>query len=97
MLTLLFVIVLLWLVFGNFIEIAIVQNKYGGMGTPVYSAQFLYENTKMNWFGCWFCFILIRLLIPVNTIIGLILTIFYIIWCFIKWLFTIGRKDEDAN
>lgn len=94
--TLLFVIALLWLVFGNFIEIVIMRIKCNE-DIPLYSARFLYENTKMNWFGCWFCFVLIRLLIPVNTIIGLILTIFCNIWCFIKWLFTVGRKDEDAN
>lgn len=96
MVMLLFVIGLIWFVFGIFIEIVVMQIKYNE-NIPLYSARFLYENTKMNWFGCWFCFVLIRLLIPVNTIIGLILTIFYNIWRFIKWLFTIGRKDEDVN
>ena len=92
--SLILVIAVFWLVFGNFIELAIVQNA-DGIGIPVYSAQFLYENTKMNWFGCWFCFVLIRLLIPVSTMIGLILSIFYYIYRFIKWLFTVGRKDEE--
>ena len=94
--TLLFIIVLLWLTFGNLVEVAIMQNKYNE-NCPVYSARFLYENTKMNWFGCWFCFISIRLLIPINTLIGLGVSILDYVCRFIKWLFTVGREDEDVD
>ena len=85
---------LLWFIFGNLIEVAIMQEKCDA-NYPLYSVRVLYEYTKMNWFGCWFCFIMIRLLIPINTLIVLgCFTIDYV--CrFIKWLFTVGRKDEE--
>ena len=61
----------------------------------VYSLNLIYENTKMNWFGCWFCFILIRLVSPLVTIIGLLTMLLLYVRDFIRWLFTVGRKDEE--
>ena len=87
-------IAMLWLTFSNLIEIAIMQDKFNE-NLPLYSARVLYERTKMNWFGCWFCFIMIRLLIPINTLIGLSVSIIDYVCRFIKWLFTVGRKDEE--
>ena len=63
----------------------------------VYSSNLIYEHTKMNWFGCWFCFILIRLVSPLYTIFALLMIPTLYIVDFIKWLFTVGRKDEDVN
>lgn len=60
----------------------------------VYSPELIYDNTKMNWFGCWFFFVLIRLVSPLFTIIGLIMVPILYIIDFIKWLFTVGRKDD---
>ena len=94
MIELIVIIAIFWLVFGNLIEIAIMQATCDE-NCPVYSARVLYENTKMNWFGCWFCFIVIRLLIPVNTLIVLSFSIIDYVCMFIKWLFTVGRKDEE--
>jgi hypothetical protein len=84
----------LWLLLSNFIEIG-VMIKYTDDNCPVYSPTVLYENTKMNWFGCWFCFIVIRLLVPFNTIVLLVLCIVYFIYTFFNWLFTVGRKEDE--
>ena len=88
----LLVVIVLWIVSGPFVEAIITETKYNTC--PIYSPSHLYELTKMNWFGCWFCFIMIRLLIPLGTAIGLGVTIIYYSWHFIKWLFTVGRKDD---
>lgn len=95
MLAVAIIIGFIWLIFSNIIEIVIVMEKCKGINIPVYSPTFLYENTKMNWFGCWLCFILIRLFIPINTLTGLVVTIIYYTCIFIKWLFTVGRKDDE--
>lgn len=87
-------IIILWLLLSNFIEIGIMINR-ADCGCPLYSPTVLYENTKMNWFGCWSCFITIRLLAPVNTIILIIVFIVYCIYTFFKWLFTVGRKEDE--
>ena len=63
----------------------------------VYSPKLNYDNTEMNWFGCWFCFILIRLISPLFTIFALLMCLIFPIIEGIKWLFTVGRKDEDVN
>ena len=60
----------------------------------VYHPELIYENTKMNWFGCWFCFILIRLVSPLFTIFALLMMPILYIVDFIHWLFTVGRKDD---
>ena len=60
------------------------------IGTP----NELYENTKMNWFGCWFCYILIRVFSPVVTIIGGGIFIICSVLTAIEWLFTVGRNDD---
>ena len=86
-------IALLWLVFSNFIEATVVEEKFN-VYCPVYSPSLLYENTKMNWFGCWFIFILIRLFIPINTLICVAILAMSYIWAFIEWIFTVGRKDD---
>ena len=93
MLPIILLISLLYLIFSSIAEVVILQKKYN-IDFPMYSPIVLYENTKMNWFGCWFCFIVIRLLAPINTTIGLITTIIYYICNFVEWLFTVGRKDD---
>lgn len=59
-----------------------------------YSPKVIYDNTEMNWFGCWFCFISIRLVSPLFTIFGLIIIPIAYLIDFIKWLFTVGREDD---
>jgi hypothetical protein len=85
----------LWLLLSNFIEIGIMIEHTNDGNCPVYSPTVLYENTKMNWFGCWFCFIVVRLLVPVNTIMLLVAYIIYYIYIFFEWLFTVGRKEDE--
>ena len=87
------IIIVIWGFLGNFVELALMNNKCD-IDSPLYFPSWLYENTKMNWFGCWFCFILIRLLCPVNTMIGIAFCVGYNVCHFIKWLFTVGRKDD---
>lgn len=60
----------------------------------VYHPELIYENTKMNWFGCWFCFILIRLVSPLFTIFALLMMPILYIVDFIRWIFTTGREDD---
>lgn len=55
----------------------------------------LYEISKMNWFGCWFCFILISIFSPILLCIKLIDAIIGYIYNFIYWLFHVGRKDDE--
>lgn len=93
MIVFLIVMLVWWLIFGNFIEVVIMRCKLD-INCPLYFPSWLYEATKMNWFGCWFCFILIRLLCPLNTLIGIILIVIYYICIFFKWLFTVGREDD---
>ena len=85
----------LWLLLSNFIEIGIMIEHTNDGSCPVYSPTVLYENTKMNWFGCWFCFIVIRLLVPINTVVLLAACIIYFIYIFFNWLFTVGRKEDE--
>lgn len=83
------VLVGIWIYITPLIELAITPDH-----RPVYSPSYLYENTNMNKFGCWFCFILIRLLSPVMTLMGVFIQIMYYICYFVEWLFTVGRKDD---
>lgn len=55
----------------------------------------LYEISKMNWFGCWFCFILISIFSPILLCIKLIYAIFGYSYDFIYWIFHVGRKDDE--
>ena len=88
------VTLMLIIILGSIFE-AILADHWGE--TAISTPWVLYENTKMNWFGCWFCYILIRILSPIVTVIGSILLIICSILTFIEWLFTVGRKDEDVN
>lgn len=83
---------LIWGLGGTCIE-AIVADHFGKifLATPIT----IYKETNLNWFGTIFCFILIRLISPVVTVMGLITTIVIYIWTGIIWLFTVGRKEEE--
>ena len=85
-------VIILWGLIGTVIEAAL-ADSYGV--TTISTPWVLYENTKMNWFGCWVCYILIRIFSPIITVIGSILLIICAILTFIEWLFTAGRKDEE--
>lgn len=85
---------IIWLLIGIPIEIVIICELTGDV-CPCFSPSELYKNTKMNWFGCWFIFIVFRLTVPVNTLIILVTIIMYYSEIFFKWLFTVGRKDEE--
>ena len=85
-------VIILWVLIGTTIEGAL-ADSYGE--TVISTPSVLYENTKMNWLGCWVCYILIRIFSPVVTIIGSILLVICSILTFIEWLFTVGRKDDE--
>lgn len=57
----------------------------------VYSPKDFYDNEGYNWFGSWFVFILKSITAFPFYIIG---TLGLVIYRFIKWLFTVGRKDD---
>ena len=88
------ILLILFCIIGGFLE-TILLSDYETYFPIVYAPSVLYENTEMNGFGCWFCFILIRLIIPLNTIFLLLAIILYYPWTFIEWLFTVGRKDDE--
>ena len=85
----------LWIILGllgSFIEIAVIAETW--RTGAIYSPRVIYDNTQLNWFGCWFLFILLRLVNIWATLVGLIAQSCYFIAAFIKWLFTVGRKDD---
>ena len=53
----------------------------------------IYENSNFNWFGCWFLFILLSILSPVGFIGKIVGIICYLVYTFIKFIFTVGRDD----
>lgn len=53
----------------------------------------IYENSNYNWFGCWFLFILLSIFNPLGFIIKVIGIICYLIYTFVKFIFTVGRDD----
>ena len=79
---LVYVICLLW-VFG------ITLYEYG-IREPI-TPTYIYNHTKLNNFGCWFLFILLRILSPVATIMYICIAIIIAIYNIIKYLFTTGR------
>ena len=85
----------LWMLlglFGSIIEIAVIAETWrtGAVSSP----RVIYENTRLNWFGCWFLFILLRLFNIWATLVGLVAQSYCFIVAFIKWLFTVGREDD---
>ena len=54
----------------------------------------IYRCTKMNWFGCWFLYILLAILSPLVFICKWLVIGMYYLTKWIKWLFTVGRKDD---
>lgn len=60
----------------------------------------LYKNTKLNWFGTIFIYLLISIASPILFLAKIIYkTLFSVAFItvfivrFIKWLFTVGRRD----
>ena len=65
-----------------------------GINTLIFPST-IYEISKMNWFGCWFCFILISIFSPILFCIKIIDAIIGYSYDFIYWLFHVGRKDDE--
>jgi hypothetical protein len=85
------ILVAVWVLIGTTIEVAIAESwGENEIATP----KVFYSNTNMNWFGCWFCYIIIRIVSPFITVCLLIFYIIFKICCFIHWLFIAGRKDN---
>ena len=87
------IIIIIWVLLGSissFIEFIIMTEVC--CTSVIYSPSVIYENTRLNWFACWFLFILIRLFNFWVTIIGLIVHIVAYMAIFFKWLFTVCRK-----
>lgn len=87
--------IFVWFGLGLTIEGAIAE-KYTDE-ILVWFPDVFYDDVKMNWFGSWFCFILLIAVNPLGFFIKLLL---YFVVCvfylaeFFKWLFTVGRKDD---
>ena len=86
------IVIMLCIAIGSIVE-GVMAAGYGE--TVIATPKEFYENTKMNWFGCWFCYIIIRIFSPIVTVIGGIILTLCAIVTFIEWLFTVGRKDEE--
>ena len=69
----------LWTVIASLIETGVANTN--GCGT-IFFPNDIYDITEMNWFGCITIYII---LFPIAFI--------YEIGGFLKWLFTVGRKD----
>ena len=55
----------------------------------------IYENTKLNWFGSWFLYILFIICSPFTFILRLLVISVFFLIVGIKWLFTVGREEDD--
>ena len=53
----------------------------------------IYENSQLNWFGCWFLFILLSIFSPVGFALKVIGIMCWAISSFVKFIFTVGRDD----
>lgn len=80
-----------WVLIGTIIEVAIAE-CWGEDEIAI--PKVFYSNTNMNWFGCWFCYVIIRIVSPFITVCLLVFYTIFKICCFIHWLFTVGRKDD---
>lgn len=85
-----FNILFTWFVLGLVIEIYIMGCHLDGEFINPWT---LYEETYMNWFGCWFCFILISVINPIFFVCKLLYIIILLIIGFIHYIFTVGRDD----
>lgn len=79
-----------WCCLGGIVECNIGDHL---VGNDTICPKSLYENTKMNKFGCWFVFILISIISPGFFVIKIIGEIGFYTVEFIKFIFTVGRKD----
>ena len=52
----------------------------------------IYEKTMLNWFGCWFLYILLAICSPYFFVFKMFVITLSYIYDGIKWLFTVGRK-----
>ena len=93
--TYLIIAIFVWFGFGLIIEAAITE-KYTNE-IIIWFPRVFYDDVKMNWFGSWFCFILLIVINPFGFLLKvclyIVIGITYIAE-FIKWLFTVGRKGE---
>ena len=86
-------VLIFWLVTGLVTE-ALIAEKIADMNMIFVFPSDIYNNTKMNWFGCWFCFILLKLFNFFGTFILLSgICVLYVV-SFFHWLFTVGRKEN---
>lgn len=52
----------------------------------------IYEKTMLNWFGCWFLYILLAICSPYFFVFKLFVIALNYVCDGIRWLFTVGRK-----
>lgn len=52
----------------------------------------IYEKTMLNWFGCWFLYILLAMCSPYFFVFKWCVIAIYYVGEGVKWLFTVGRK-----
>ena len=71
-------LILVSLVFESFTHLFLADN----LDIKFYTPRSIYEESNMNWFGTVIVYILI---FPFSFILG--------IGGFLRWLFTVGRKD----
>ena len=81
------------LIFSIFIYICIASLIEANFIQYTFCPRALYDNTKMNWFGCWFIFILIGILSPLVFSLKILAFVCVKVCMGIVWLFTVGRKD----
>lgn len=77
-----------WFAVGGAIECWI-SDSY--MKNESITPEAIYRYTKLNKFGCWFLFILISIISPFGFVMKIGSFIGQKIWCFIKYIFTVGR------
>lgn len=82
------VLLAIWFIIGLGIEAGLTD-----IFEEVIFPNTIYENSSFNWFGCWFLFILLSIFSPIGFIFKLVGIICYLIYTFVKFIFTVGRDD----
>lgn len=74
---------------GTIVELILLTTE----SAPMFPSD-IYESTKLNWFGCWFLYILLAVCSPWFFGFKMLAITGYYIGVGIKYLFTVGRKDD---
>jgi hypothetical protein len=74
---------------------SIIEFGYLVMKEEIITPIWFYENSEMNWLGCWTYFILLSIFSPFMLAWKIVFFTIACIYNFLDWLFHVGRKDDE--